>query len=319
MKKKPYEIIGHGTRNPAKLTRHPDAETPIGQDELLALTESVRERGLIDPILVNDKDQVLDGCSRLEAALQAGLDEVPVTVVHCEDVRALASDSLIGRMRSKSQRVLAWVLKQAADATVAWDIRRQVPVQDSAKPTAVADSAKKHYPDLKPAEVVRLLDTYTPSAIAAKLSLSEDYAASALQLVACIRLKLKVSTDATGKTRYTAMTSSKADQAYLEQLHQAMDNILRGDAQVTRWRAGLAGATATKDQRKAETNVPKVFMQASTSLVKTVFPSWAKLTAEERGDITENLRTGFAKSCPPDLARELIDVLETVVAEQAQG
>jgi ParB family chromosome partitioning protein len=61
-------------------------------DELGALRESIKSHGILQPLLVRlvgDRYQLIAGERRLRAARQAGLAEVPVTVVDFNDQQAL--------------------------------------------------------------------------------------------------------------------------------------------------------------------------------------------------------------------------------------
>lgn len=64
----------------------------IEKEALKELTESIRERGIIQPLLVrsvDDKYELIAGERRLTAAKEAGLVEVPIIVVQAADQDAL--------------------------------------------------------------------------------------------------------------------------------------------------------------------------------------------------------------------------------------
>ncbi len=63
---------------------HPDPANPrrMSDDELEALTKSIREFGLIDPIIARREDKiVIGGHQRLLAARKLGMKQVPVVLV----------------------------------------------------------------------------------------------------------------------------------------------------------------------------------------------------------------------------------------------
>lgn len=69
----------HEYRNPDELTRH-----PLNQDVYGDLTlepdfiDSIEQHGILEPILVNSDGTIISGHRRYEAALEVGLEEVPV-------------------------------------------------------------------------------------------------------------------------------------------------------------------------------------------------------------------------------------------------
>jgi ParB family chromosome partitioning protein len=82
----PIENLKANPRNPRRAFTEP---------ELNELTESIRERGIIQPIVVRsvrgepDRFEIIAGERRWRAAQRAGLHEVPVAVVEATDAQAL--------------------------------------------------------------------------------------------------------------------------------------------------------------------------------------------------------------------------------------
>ena len=82
----PIEFIGANPMNPRK---------SFAEEDLSELTESIREKGVIQPILVRprpgvpDTYEIIAGERRWRAAQRAGLHEVPVVVVEAGDKEAL--------------------------------------------------------------------------------------------------------------------------------------------------------------------------------------------------------------------------------------
>src|ERR1043166_6702232 len=56
-----------------------------GVGENLDFAESVRKRGVLEPLLITSDNRVIAGHRRLEAAHKAGLIEVPVVILHLTD------------------------------------------------------------------------------------------------------------------------------------------------------------------------------------------------------------------------------------------
>ena len=65
------------------------------QDSLMELSNSIKERGIIQPLIVrklenqNDKYELIAGERRWQAAQSAGLHEVPAIVIEADDLKAL--------------------------------------------------------------------------------------------------------------------------------------------------------------------------------------------------------------------------------------
>jgi ParB family chromosome partitioning protein len=80
----PIEFVRANPRNPRKL---------FSDAELTELTDSIRERGIIQPIVVRsrgaDSYEIIAGERRWRAAQRAGLHDVPVVVLDASDAEAL--------------------------------------------------------------------------------------------------------------------------------------------------------------------------------------------------------------------------------------
>ena len=83
-RKVPIEFVRANPRNPRKL---------FSDAELTELTDSIRERGIIQPIVVRsrgaDSFEIIAGERRWRAAQRAGLHELPIVVLDVSDVEAL--------------------------------------------------------------------------------------------------------------------------------------------------------------------------------------------------------------------------------------
>jgi ParB family chromosome partitioning protein len=83
-RKVPIEFVRANPRNPRKL---------FSDTELTELTDSIRERGIIQPIVVRlrgaDNYEIIAGERRWRAAQRAGLHDVPVVVLDASDAEAL--------------------------------------------------------------------------------------------------------------------------------------------------------------------------------------------------------------------------------------
>ncbi len=82
----PIEFVRANPLNPRKI---------FGEEDLQELTDSIREKGIIQPLIVRPKTgtpdvyEIIAGERRWRAAQKAGLHEVPIVVVQAEDKEAL--------------------------------------------------------------------------------------------------------------------------------------------------------------------------------------------------------------------------------------
>jgi ParB family chromosome partitioning protein len=83
-RKVPIEFVRANPRNPRKL---------FSEGELAELADSIRERGIIQPIVVRargaDSYEIIAGERRWRAAQRAGLHELPIVVLDVSDAEAL--------------------------------------------------------------------------------------------------------------------------------------------------------------------------------------------------------------------------------------
>lgn len=91
-------------------------------EKLRELTESIREHGILMPILVRPLDvggyEIISGHNRVEAAKLAGLDEVPVTVRELDDDTAtiLMVDSNLRQRETLLPSEKAWAYRMKTEA-----------------------------------------------------------------------------------------------------------------------------------------------------------------------------------------------------------
>lgn len=92
----------HETRNPADLKHHPLLkDSPMmapNHADCLCLRASIEDHGLGEnPIIINEKDQIMDGRHRVREALTLGLDSVPVSVRPDSEASDIIFNSLTAR------------------------------------------------------------------------------------------------------------------------------------------------------------------------------------------------------------------------------
>lgn len=97
--------------SPEELTVHPALEDfpGLSDDQLAALTISVKERGIQTPLICDEENQVYDGRALLGIAKALELESVPVIVRPEADVVAFAIESAVNR-RQLTKSGIAFLL-----------------------------------------------------------------------------------------------------------------------------------------------------------------------------------------------------------------
>ena len=238
------------------LYKHPDAEAFGAEEEdRQALSGSVAECGLLDPLSVVAKDAaadawwVVDGCGRLDAlraASRGGL--VPCMVFDLGDfsVREFALHrNTMQRKVTTGQRVLCYLQTSGSEsAGVSRDTRKE---------------------------------------IARTLGCSDHDVAAAREL----------------------MEEVEKDHAAAEEeaLHEVFDDVLAGRTPIRRWKAALAGRTATKDKPKKAVDWSALCERTCASL-RSIAKAWPRLKGALRDEIGEKLRDALAEA-PAELRLDL--------------
>lgn len=112
----------------AELREHPAAGVvpAMREEEFAAFLQDVGQRGILEPLHVNGAGFVLDGRHRLGAALELGLDSVPVRLASAEDeVEYMVRAAAQRRQLSPSQKAAMAVEFAAYQAERAHGIARQ--------------------------------------------------------------------------------------------------------------------------------------------------------------------------------------------------
>ena len=79
------QLHSTGKRNPTDLTPHPLNDEIYGDGADTDLIESIRTKGILNPLLITHDNRIISGHRRWEAAISIGLDAVPVVVFGSTD------------------------------------------------------------------------------------------------------------------------------------------------------------------------------------------------------------------------------------------
>jgi N6-adenosine-specific RNA methylase IME4 len=128
-------------RAPGVLRAHPEAGRvpPVEAATFRALRSDIIARGVQVPLEVTAEGVVLDGHLRLRAAMELGLEKVPVQTVSAEDeVEYLLRAAILRRQLTASQRsALAVELTQYTDARIAARQRQLANLQPAGAEVAI--------------------------------------------------------------------------------------------------------------------------------------------------------------------------------------
>jgi N6-adenosine-specific RNA methylase IME4 len=138
---RPAEAVAVERRSPNELRPHPEAKRvpPVEPATFRALRADIMTRAVLEPLHVTAEGVVLDGHLRLRAAMELGLEQVPVQIVSTEDeVEYLLRAAILRRQLTASQRsALAVELTQYTDARVAARQRQLANLQPAGADVAI--------------------------------------------------------------------------------------------------------------------------------------------------------------------------------------
>lgn len=126
--------------NPWNVNREPDHVRE-------AVRESIREFGFLDPILVRphpdmeDAYQIIDGEHRWLEAVDAGMDEVPVTPVVVDDTTAQRMSVVMNARGDNDQIALAQLLR-SIEQEVGESMRRTLPFTEAEVKVLLGDGGQ---------------------------------------------------------------------------------------------------------------------------------------------------------------------------------
>lgn len=103
--------------------------TYVVAPDLNRLTDSIKQFGMLSPIVVQRNGTIIDGCYRYEIAKSLKMREVPVNVVDVDDVDALFLHVDLNRYRGiVVAKFLSWLIQRmiVSDKYSRNDIRRKL-------------------------------------------------------------------------------------------------------------------------------------------------------------------------------------------------
>lgn len=253
------------------LTIHPlIASLPrAGGESAAAIAASVADIGVIEPLKVS-KGRVIDGRDRLDAALAAGLAEVPITEIPEDAIAGIFIASLCARHHFTKSAV-AYLAFPVLDAALQESRRRAVSAARSFLSGAKSESAHR-----------------TPPQSADALAAEHGIARTTFFEAAAIHKKFAEHP----KLRATWEPKILSGEMGLGQIQQALSGKI----------ASLEGRTTPKGD--AGQLLLDLF-----AIGPVRFERWGKLDATQRTAAATSFREKFLPSLPAELLREVEDYL----------
>lgn len=250
-----------------ELEPHPDAAAYPRRDGDNEAVASTMDEGLHEPLVVKRKDGgdgwwVLDGCSRLAAALALGMKALPcLEVAGVRDARRFAMVKNGMRRRvSTGTRVLSYVEMNYAEILAA-----QPPVSHDTH-----GGISRNTPTGG--------ERWQMAAIAKRLNVSNKDVIAAWLLARCLKEGRMPAWNEQTKRQEIGGEAGAEEMRKLEEMH---DNVLVGETPVRRWAGGFKSSVRTADKPRPKIDYPN---HAKDTFIRlgTVFEGWLTISGAER-------------------------------------
>lgn len=286
--KRRYEVVGFARIAKAQLKKHPAADLPIGDDDKAALRGSIEERGLIQPLLVLDEPDtldgmflVVDGCNRLDSAPADA--ELPCVMIQTDDPRAVALECLgTGRRRSTGQRIMAFLMMNRRDVLKAAELGAEIASGGRNPHVAVSRETARY---------IGVLEHFSADAIAERLKVSKPDVVRAVELFRCLELGLHPEIEkGDGDTPERPLDmGDEEDKRAAATTEKVFNDVLAGGTPVRKWKASWNGRKHTTGPKgRPVLNYAKLAKTAMNHLL-TVFraKAWHDISPYQRDEIVK--------------------------------
>lgn len=280
-----YRVVGLEQIERTQLKKHPAADLPIGDDDKAALLGSIEERGMLQPLLVLDEPDtldgmflVVDGCNRLDSAPADA--ELPCVMIQTDDPRAVALECLgTGRRRSTGQRIMAYLMMHKRDVLKAAEIGAKM---NAGNPSAVSRETALN---------IGVLEHFSTDAIAKRLKVSKEDVVRAVELFRCVELGLhpKVETGDGDTPERPLDMGDEEDKRAAATTEKVFNDVLAGGTPVRKWKASWNGRKHTTGPKgRPVLNYAKLAKTAMNHLL-TVFraKAWHDISPYQRDEIVK--------------------------------
>lgn len=290
------KILSREMVSPGKLTAHPDADIPIGEEVRQALYKSLDEHGQAEEVLALKNGQIIGGVNRWRWATERQKDTMAVAWVECPDPRAYVLSAQTRRSSSVSQLLLLHLEKEPSEVATYWRLSQQ---QQRMIGCTLHDAAKALNLRVSAAKCEELAAQYAGDAIAQEIGCDPKTATEAVGFVAHYHLRIRATVDAKNPKREIGAEldlKDPADKSAWDSMVLAREKILSGEAGVQKWKVVLGGLSQATSAGKAPTNHVAVAERAITGLTN-VFEGkvWGRLPGKKRDELIDNVAAMIGK------------------------
>lgn len=238
--KSQYEVMGFARIAKAQLKKHPAADLPIGDDDKAALRGSIEERGVLQPLLVLETPDsldgmflVVDGCNRLDSAPADA--ELPCVMIRTDDPRAVALECLSsGRRRGPGQRIMVYMMMHKRDVLKAAELGAELAKNPR---LAVSNETAGKY---------GVLEHFSTKAIAERLNVCKEDVVRAVELFRCHELKQKPEIGFGPDSAERALDdTAEEDRRAWADVQKVFNSVLAGGTAVRSWKRAYGGRNKT--------------------------------------------------------------------------
>jgi len=245
------------------LIPHPAAlALPVNDDDRLCASDAMNEMGY-DPLTVSKHDSqdgkyyVLDGCGRL-SWLQRKEERVAVcNVFQLNGANVEEFCAYRNTMRRKvttGQRIMAYLALHKM-AVIEEAIENSDPAKAGAKRGLGIQGGSRALP-------------FTAEAIADRLHVSKKDVESGIQLIRGLHTAyFPVTKEESG--RKTIVWDEASDKK-MDSMRKSLDNIMKGDTPIRRWRAAAASSASTTGTARAPADHSKLLLAAMATISRSI-------------------------------------------------
>jgi hypothetical protein len=272
------------------LTVHPDVEdVPVcTKTQRRVLTESIAEKGVLEPLVIDEQDRILDGRHRYSIALELGIEKVRVDVRHVDNPTLYAVDAAV-RRRNITKTAQVYTLLKAhpdlrdngiAKRSASLKKGQQIPVSDYSH--LPDNGIAKRSASLKKGQQIPVSDYshLRDNGIAKRsASLKKGQQIPVSDYSHLPKTMKEIANEYCLPREYFVKLNKLLHARDIDQ-EELRKSIFEDECSVTRLAASVCGRTATKGKKRSDPDYADLSLKAGVTL-KNAFLKWPKLKWRE--------------------------------------
>ena len=289
---------------PEDLAVHPEAKVPIAEEDREALEKSVKDGGVIQPLVVIPAPAlgkqkggglppakrwwIVDGANRFKALQK--VEKIPCVVVETDSVRDLALEcASVGRSRSAGQRIMVYLERHKEKVLEASEKGQEIKKGYFGSTAVSRDTAAES-------------KGFSSEEISKALGVSKKDTLLAIELLKSHERREGVSS-VVGGLREDGKKLAEGS-AELKAIDETWAGVLAGTTPIRRWKAAVGGRAKTKEVQRSATNVVKSGVECAKKFRTFGGKAWEKIPLEDRILVLDEFRR-VAELVP----KEVLEVL----------